>query len=234
MSDDPIFICHMPSEAFAAAATGINRWPDSPPAKLFWHNDGGVGKVSALDFRGIIPFGLRKIEGACGIRFEYTPNIKTANIVLRQARHGEGGMGQPGNVLADCELVPPGLRSNSDFQATNRYDGFEDWSSATDLVGGRVPMMNVVAHEVAHGVGLGHAPAGSNDLQAPSIQRGVTEFGTWAKREFVRRYGESASAPQPGAPPAAGDVWETKYQNGLLIVKRNGVLQRLSPSPFGG
>lgn len=224
--DEIVFVCHVRSEALALAAAGINRWPESPPKRLTWHSDGGVGRVSAVDFRGIIPYGLSRIERVTALKFEYTPNNKTANILYRAARQGEGGMGQPGNVLADAELVPPGLRLNSDFQGTVRFDQNEVWASVDDLINGKVPMPGVIAHETGHIVGLGHAPMGSNDLMAPMIAKGVTEFGKWSLQEFERR-GYIVDVVEP-----TGDLWETKYQNGQLIVWKNKVLQRMTDSPF--
>lgn len=233
MTDEPIFTCVIPSEAFAMAASGVNRWPQSPPLKIFWHSEGGVGRVSALDFRGIIPHGLIRIERKTQLRFEYSPNPKTAQILYREARLGEGGMGQPGLVLADMLLVPPGLRVNADFQVLGRFDPREEWTSADDLLNGRIPMPGVVAHETGHGIGLGHAPQGSSDLMAPSIARGVTDFGQWSLSEFRKRgYGEAVGEPVPT--PDGGDVWDLRFQGGVLSVKKNGILQRVTPSPFSG
>lgn len=221
---DSIFVCGMTTQAFAAAAGGINRWPEQP---ITWASEGGVGRVSALDFRGIIPFGLTDIEAVCAARFKYQANAKTAHLLFRAAQPGEGGMGQPGQVLADAMLVIPGLKRNADFQSTLRFDPGEVWTSVDDMLNGKIPMRLVIKHEAFHAVGGGHAPDPA-DIMYPTITRGVTEFGQWSRGQLVARYGENGGEPQPGSA-----AWEFKVsKTGNVQIFRDGVRQRVSPSPF--
>lgn len=191
------FVCHTLIQAFAAK--GLNRWPECPERPLNYALVGGIGRVSEADVKAIIPHGLAKItRHVPRLTFQYTTNHKTAQIVYRAAKMGEGGMGRPGDVLADAMLVPPGLQTNDEFQSPVRFDPAESWTTVEDATSGGVTMQDVFGHETVHVLGLGH----SDDpkcLMHWKVVRGVHEFRGWTVDQLTMRYPGEATRPAPSS-----------------------------------
>lgn len=111
----------------------------------------------------------------------------TASIALRSHR-----IDGPFGVLAMCGLpcgVPDSMPMSLDVDS-----GEASWSEAE--------FRACMCHEIGHGLGLDHAPAGSPNLMAPvlNLAYGVPQPG-YDVPQIRARYGPPAAGPAPGPPP---------------------------------
>jgi hypothetical protein len=209
MAEELIYFCT--TEGFTEAAS-LPKWPESPPTAVTWHALGDLPGIPDGAFRATVYYALKCIPEVCGLTLEYTPNSKTANILMRAAPLGTPSFGRPGGVLADSEL-PINLRDN-DAQMQQRYDS-ERWSSEDFAPSGKISLPTVVRHEVCHALGLPH---GGKDLMAPTLNSRIAFPGDWTISELVKRYGKPATqpAPKPDEPKDTSTV-VIRLPNGIVI-----------------
>lgn len=171
-------------------------WPERT---ISWHTEGGLGAISAADFQQQTRDTWPRLTQHCGATMVYTPNPKTAALFLHAPSTTPSGFGGPGGVLADAQLVPCGLRTNSAFQSEARYDK-ERWKLGFDLNNdGRIPLGSVIGHEGMHQLGVPHGPA--NNWMSPTLS-GINTCQAWDRSELVKRYGP----PKPITPPTPTPV----------------------------
>lgn len=82
--------------------------------------------------------------------FAFVDDASTADIVIQVSP-----LGGPGGVLAQCTLVPCGIKRGQ-FQGTLEADQFESWVLAEAASGLNIDWQRVFAHELTHGLGLPH------------------------------------------------------------------------------
>lgn len=149
-------------------------------------------RLNLEDLKAATKMGLEGWEAVSGPDFEYTSNLKTANILVTVAN-----LGGPSGVLADAQLVICGLRQNADFQSIMRLDINENWVISDNPKPGEVDIVRVVCHEGGHSAGLGHTNDGG--LMDPSYDaRKRWPVGKTEIRLMQAGYG----TPQPKEPPA--------------------------------
>lgn len=162
-------------------------WPEAP---VTWNIRDNLPRLSVADVKAAFLLGVESWERVCGIDLRYTANGKTANILLTVAN-----LGGPSGVLADSHLVPPGLRKNADFQATQRYDSSESWTIAENPAPGTIDIVRVAAHEIGHAIG---SPHGGEGLMKPTYSTKIRFPQPGYDTEFAQRgYGP----PKPDQPP---------------------------------
>ena len=98
-------------------------------------------------------------------------------------------------VLADCMLPGPPVQ-------LMRLDNAEQWTVhvGADVAPNEIDIVRVLAHELGHFWGLGHAPQGSQNLMAPMYSRTIwLPVGDWDLSNIVSLYGKPTSLiPAPG------------------------------------
>lgn len=210
----------MPAIDYDGAVFCHRDTPESVGANYRWpHRDISWAVVADLpslprdSFRRAVEEAFRRWAVVCGVRpFELTsggnPNVL---IGIQQE--------QPGNVLADCEL-PIGKSAGGTVRM--RVDTQEVWCVSDNPPRDRIDLVRVLCHELGHGLGLSHGPAGC--LMAPTYSLRVREPQSWDVVEMRARYGEPLPAPLPG--PIPPDEPVTPDQPGdielLRILSRGG------------
>lgn len=109
----------------------------------------------------ISSLGRDKMLGACQaacddiaahieVSFRFVDDTSGADIAIHVSP-----LGGPGGVLAQCTLVPCGIRRGQ-FQGTLEADQFENWVWADTPSGLGIDWQRVFGHELIHGLGLPH------------------------------------------------------------------------------
>lgn len=192
---------------------GLPKWPETPPKAVTWHTVGDLPGIPDGAFQATVEYALRCFPEVCGLTLQYSPNSKTANILMRAAPLGTPSFGRPGGVLADSEL-PINLDDN-DAQMQQRYDS-ERWSSEDFAPSGKISLPTVIRHECCHAFGLPH---GGKDLMAPTLNSRIAFPGEWTIAELVKRYGKPVSQPKPSEPtvPTGSDTVVIRLPSGIVI-----------------
>ena len=176
-------------------------------------------------YRQLVQNALDMWTGCCGLthRHEYTARL--ANI-LCTSRHIDGS----GKVLGETEL-PCGVE-----QVRMWLDNGERWDTSGRFARNGISAQQVVDHEVAHALGLGHAPERGNIMywQHDPDQR---EPGPWDIAEMVKRYGprnapppEPPPAPKPNKPTGGDPVDKSKVYETILYVLKMAKLAAVMTS----
>lgn len=116
----------------------------------------------SLHIAEVIPsLGAEKMLAACKaacddiashieVEFSFVEDAGQADIVVKV-----DPLGGPMGVLAQCTLVPCGIRRGQ-FQGLLQADQFEQWVWAATPSGLAIDWQRVFAHEILHGLGLPH------------------------------------------------------------------------------
>ena len=194
-------------------------WPE---LRITWHTEGGLPGIPPPDFQQQARDTWPRIDKHCGATLEYTPNNKTANLLLHAPSTRPPGFGQAGGVLADAQLVPCGLTANKEFQSEARYDS-ERWKLGFGLTGdGKIPLGSVLGHEGMHQLGIPHGPNGN--WMAPTLSA-INTCQPWEVTELQKRYGppKPVDVPPPPGTPTAGKTRFSFESGGLVANAEWGV-----------
>lgn len=200
----------------------LAKWPTNRCSYAFAAYLGAIGREAQLRLTALAWAHWMSI---CGVAVAKTADPTDANIVIGASRRGrDRQLDGPSGVLAYCGLPLPGVE-----QVPLVFDLDETWTApdprfqplVADIAaaidpGGAPTVEAVVAgvqyffvalHEGGHGLGIGHAPVGSDNVMAPTYNPRVTTFGSWEREEAIRRYGPPvAPPPTPTAPTSPDDA----------------------------
>lgn len=160
------------------------------PAARWWV-EGGAGGLTRDQVRLCVRWAFEAWAGVANVAGEEAASAGQAHLLVRPAR-----IDGPQGVLADCVLPGPP-------QQLMRLDQGERWvmQLGAEVPGSVIDLFRVMAHELGHFWGLGHAPQGSPNLMAPTYSRSLwAPSGPWETERMVAVYGQ----PKP-APPAPGE-----------------------------
>lgn len=190
------------TEAFAINNVTY-KWPAG--SLIRWHLAfDRLGSLSDMDLKGMREANLAEIAAACDLRFEYTSNPKTANLLGITAQ-----MDGPSGVLADHQIPMPGANA-SKTQLLGRFDLGERWGLYEGHPpAGKIDAGRVDLHELLHAMGLGHKPESITDpaLIEARYSPYIRHLQEADKRELRRRHGPSKAEPKDDPrpiPPASG------------------------------
>jgi hypothetical protein len=159
------------------------------PAARWWV-EGGLTSLSRDQVRLAVRLAFERWSAVANVAGEEAPSAQQAHLLVRPAR-----IDGPQGVLADCVLPGPPVQ-------LMRLDQGERWvlQLGADIPGNVIDLNRVMAHELGHFWGLGHAPPGSPNLMAPTYSRSIWEpRGPWEVERMVAVYGPPKPAqPQPG------------------------------------
>lgn len=194
--------CGVTEEQFAIGGVRY-QWPRGTTIR--WNLQfSRLGNLSDLDLKQAREANCAEIAAACGLKFEYTANPRTANF-LGIAQRLDG----PSGVLAD-HRIPVG-NVTADTQLLGRSDDAERWVISDTPPSGQIDWGRVDLHEMLHGCGLGHGPVDKSDpaLIEPTYSPRVRHLQRRDIAELVLRYGPSVIVPAPLPPltpaPPLGD-----------------------------
>lgn len=178
-----IRFCALPDRA--PVRSGICKWP---MLDVTLHSVGALGTIGAADFKASMMEAAGYWADVCAIRPVYSPNPKTAHIILHAAN-----LGGAGSVLADSTL-PCGATPSS--QVEQRYDS-ENWVISETPTGNQIDLQRVICHELGHGlIGTDHIADGN--LMAPMYSRKIRKPQAGDISVAVGRYGQKPPAPPAG------------------------------------
>lgn len=123
------------------------------------------------------------------VRSKYITNADRANIRMRV-----GQIDGSGSVLAQAQLPCGNVRPTTSLFL--EWDASEQWVDAANPRGMMMDINRVTKHELGHSLGLGHAPANSRNLMAPSVSNIRNPSGTWDKQQITSRYGPPVTSPE--------------------------------------
>lgn len=175
--------CRVPEAALAEAAQQLCRWPDSD---VPWTLTALLPGYTELEMIELLQPYFAKWDR---VRVRHVQRASEARVLVGcRVIDGQNG------VLADCFLPCGNARS-----VKLQFDIGENWNPA---------MLGQTAwHEFGHAIGLSHAPGGSSNIMAPSLNMGVKQLGQWDLIEQAKRYVEIiVPKPVPPVPlPPGGD-----------------------------
>lgn len=168
-----------------------NRWPRSD---ITWQLDAQLPGIERDALRGAIQAAGESWQRVCGVRW-FEGQGSRANILITTQRE------RPGGVLADCELPYPGMSADATLRL--RIDEADAWAIADNPPPNRVGLVQVLAHEIGHGLGLGHGPQGA--LMQPTYSPRLWAPQAWDIVEARLRYQlPRESEPTPDPVPTLG------------------------------
>lgn len=133
--------------------------------------------------------------GVCGVKFEPTPNPKTARLTVHFS-----GIDGAGRVLAWSDL--PDDKGSPRIQ---RFDAEENWVLSEKPSIGEIDFLRVATHEIGHVIGIGHI--GSGNLLQPMYDPNIRAPKGGDVVEAVARYGPGVT-PLPSSPTSGKVVIE--------------------------
>lgn len=190
MDYDGIVFCAPKPESVGA----VYKWPHR---NISWGIVADIPSLPRDSFRRAVAEAFRSWAAVCGVEpFEAEPG-KLANVIIGIQSE------QPGSVLADCEL-PVGKSANGTVRM--RIDTQEIWCLSDNPPRDKIDLIRVIRHELGHGLGLSHGPAGC--LMAPTYSLRIREPQGWDIMEMRARYGEPRPEPPEPSEPSdpAGDL----------------------------
>lgn len=183
--------CGVPENLEGVADGGMSQWARGH--EITWTIGRAIPGFSPDQSRDIIQSAFELWVAVCGVRHRYTPNSSANVIVATQSIDGRNG------VLAQAQLPQRNQRAGS---LGLWFDTSEVWVLAQNPPPGKMDVLRVACHELGHSLGMGHAPAQSPNLMAPSVSTIREPQPGWDIPQSVARYGDTASTPTdpPGGP----------------------------------
>jgi matrix metalloproteinase-14 (membrane-inserted) len=109
------------------------------------------------------------ISAVCGLQFTQVFSVNQANLVIGLGRGASSDFDGPSGTLAWFQL-PPSL--NYSGQLSGKLDADENWVYGTNSRG--ILALNVLTHELLHGLGLVHSNV-SSALMAPFYSPNISK-----------------------------------------------------------
>lgn len=136
-------------------------------------------------------------SSVCDLTFSRASDASSANIVINSGRGRRAKVDGPLGILAWCYL-PSGDQFAGQLQMM--LDADEDWTDGKAQSQSQIQMLNVVTHELGHGLGLDHTniqrqlmnPVYSSAIAAPQPAYDIAQV--------VARYGQPSATPVPMPP----------------------------------
>jgi len=166
------------------------KWP---MLDVVWSINRGPTRIVGSDFQQAIFDATEMISEACGLQFSYSPNPKTANIVIDIFR------GSPGGELAHAYL--PCGRVGQSTQLGLNFDDTEAYVIASNPPANKIDIGRVALHELLHNCGIPHL-SGGVAIMNPTYNARIRTLQTLDIAELVRRYG--MPRPRKGKDPVSG------------------------------
>lgn len=186
-----------------------NRWPHK---RLSWQVVADLPGITRDSLRAAVTRSCGHWADVCGLTF-YEGASSDANLIITTQREG------PGGVLADCQLPYPGIGERS--TRLLRIDEADAWAIADNPPSNRVGLVQVLTHELGHGIGLGHGPQGA--LMQPTYSARLGKPQAWDIVEARLRYGQRSTVPadppggdQPANQPGGRRRFDGRVLRGLL------------------
>lgn len=171
---------------------GINRWGKK---LIKIEVVGTLGNLPDSEFRDGVITGARTWSGVCGIKFDL---VQSGGDMVVDTGRIDGS----GKTLAYFQLP-----SSDGFlgRLGGKFDDDENWPNI---------LVAVAAHELGHGLGLGHTNV-PNQLMNPILSRFSSPQEAWDIPQAIARYGHpKADTPEPPeSPPPQIPVPESGWVN---------------------
>lgn len=181
------------------ASMGAARWGIPVVSYFIQTYPAGLG-MSKGDVDAVFAQAFASWEAVCGLKFKVASGPNDANILIGTGRGRRAGFDGPMGILAFCYL-PSG--DNFAGQLNMLLDLDEAWTD--DPAKNGILMLNTVAHELGHGLGLDHTNV-QRQLMNPVYSAAIATPQSHDRQEVVDRYGPPVAAPvtpQP-IPPTTG------------------------------
>lgn len=173
-----------------------HQWPRG--SVLRWHiGMTRLGELSDLDMKAARQRTCDEIQGyVSGLKFEYTPNGKTANLIATAVP-----MDGPSGVLADHEIPPPNIHAGMTLRG--RFDSTERFVLSRTPVQGAIDFERTDKHELAHGCGFGHGTVIKSNpaMLEPMYSWALFMYQQRDVEEWQARYGVAEIPKNPELPP---------------------------------
>lgn len=159
---------------------------------ITWDVERGVTGFSREDVASVVEAAWALWSAVADVRSQRVTSGSPNVLITSRRLDGQNG------VLAQAQLPSQNQRSGT---LGLWLDTSEVWVLAKNPPPGKMDILRVIAHELGHSLGLGHAPGGSPNLMAPAVSRIREPQAGWDIPQIVARLG------LPGAtqPPAGGD-----------------------------
>ena len=187
--------CGVTAESFAIDGRRY-QWPRN--SRLSWCLAfDRLGNLTDMDLKGACEFIFKSIATVCQLDFTYSPNSRSANILVSLDRmDGRSG------TLADMQ-IPMGIVNAGNTQLHGRIDIAESWDIFDGPGGGRIDYRRTQFHEMLHAMGLGHKP---DSDKRPALIAPVYSENLWVLQpadieELQMRYGARETSPPPAPAP---------------------------------
>lgn len=161
-----------------------------PTKRPTWCLQASLGQFTDSQLRQILADAFGRWSVVCDVIFAETNDRIRANFLIIDRDFGDG----PSGVLADCQLPHGG-------QQLMRLDNATKWVASKNPPQGTVDITAVSSHEMGHGIGLMHLPAGGQaDLMEPFYRPGLQDPQA-AESAMVRQwYGAPVAVTPPTVP----------------------------------
>lgn len=186
--------CALPDQLVLEAAVA-NAWVKR---LLRWCITGLLPNVSSQQQKDCFALAFSYWAEVCQLDFAFTADASTGDLRL-----GSGSIDGRGGTLGWSELP-----NGADGPLRQQYDTGESWSAALDVSSvppGLVPLLITAAHEIGHGIGLGHS-SDPRALMYPTLTTATAgRPQEWDIREAQARYGVRIPPPAPPPGPLPGE-----------------------------
>lgn len=209
---DGMPFCAQPE--IAPARDGLCQWPQRPATIKWTFQSAQLSGIETEAFKAAIELAFSFWVAVCDIRPAYVESNQPFNLLI------DYQSGQPGGVLADCQLP---CNASSNTQLLMRIDRSENWVVSSNPTPNKIDLIGVLAHELGHAIGLDHAE-GAVDLMNPRYRAGLRKPGPLSIPQAQLRYGPPVPITPPTPVPTPGGEWievaEALFKQGKIFVRK--------------